>query len=339
MKHNVKCTAWAILLAVPLGALSPNVAHADTPPAATPAPPAPITVPGGPGSFDWMTVDPDLHRIIASHPHTNSIAVLDLKTNTVQSVDTGVACNGVAIDTADNKYFCGGPGQKIVIIDRDTLAQAGTIDLTGPADQVLFDPDNDAVYADHDDGTEVWVIDGKSAKITGSVTIGEAPEYAQYDSANHMLYQNIKSADTVQVIDTSTNKVVSTWPTAPATSPHGLALVPKRNWVLSAGKNGKLVAIDRATGTVVFSCDIKPGVDQIAFNPKVKRAYCACKGFISVVQVKKSGLINVADVPVPASAHTLAIDPDTGTVWYAYTDATNSYLATLSDPETVAAKP
>jgi DNA-binding beta-propeller fold protein YncE len=295
--------------------------------------PAPIVVPGGPAHFDWMTVDTGKHRIIASHPGTKSITILDLTTNTIQSVDCGSEVNGVAVDTADNKYFCGGGGQKIVIFDRDNLSKTGEISLTGPADQVLYDADNGTVYADHDDGTEVWTIDGKSEKLTGSVTIGEAPEYAQYDAQNHMLYQNIKSANTLQVIDTTNNKVVSTWPTAPATSPHGLAIVPKRNWVLSAGKNGKLVAIDRATGLVAFSADIKPGVDQIAFDPKSRRAYCACKGFISVVQVKKTGLVNVTDIPVDASAHTLAIDPDTGNVWYSYSDDKNSYLAMIPAPE------
>jgi len=327
-----KTTALLLLVPAMLASASIATRAADAPSAQATAT-APITVPGGAGSFDWMTVDTGKHRIIAAHPHTNSIAILDLKTNTVQSVDTGVACNGVAVDTVNNKYFCGGGGQKIVIIDRDSLTKKNEIALNGPADQVLFDADNGSVYADHDDGTEVWVIDGKSEKITGSVTIGEAPEFAEYDSANHMLYQNIKTANTLQVIDTTTNKVVSTWPTAPATSPHGLAVVAKRNWVLTAGKNGKLVAIDRTSGQPVFNCDIKSGVDQIAFDPKSKRAYCACKGFISVVQVKKTGLTNIADIAVPASAHTLAIDPETGNVWYAYSDAKDSYLAMLSTPQ------
>ncbi|HEX5323465.1 MAG TPA: YncE family protein [Capsulimonadaceae bacterium] len=293
------------------------------------AAPAPIVVPGAAGSFDWMTADPDKHRILASHPGAKSIAVLDLTTGKIQSLDCGVECNGIAVDTADNKYFFGGGGQKIEIFDRDSLSKTGEIPLTGPADQVLYDPDNDTVYADHDDGTEVWTIDAKATKITGSVTIGEAPEYAEYDATNHMLYQNIKSANTLQVIDTTTNKVVATWPTDPATSPHGLALVPKRNWVLTAGKNGKLVAIDMTTGKAAFTADIKPGVDQIAYDPKARRAYCACKGFISVVQVKKTGLTNIGDIPVNTTAHTLAIDPDSGDVWYSYSDSQNSYLAEL----------
>lgn len=300
-------------------------ARADAPSTAPPQ----YSVPGGPGEFDWMAADGDKQRILASHPGTRSIALLDLYTGTATSLDCGAACNGIAVDTADNKYFFGGDGQKIEVFDRDSLKKIDEITLTGPADDVLYDPDNGTVYADHDDGTEVWTIDAKTDKITGSVAIGEAPEYAQYDPKNHLLYQNIKSANEVQVIDPSTNKVVNTWPTAPATSPHGLALVVKRNWVLSAGKNGKLVAIDMTTGQVVFSTDIKPGVDQISYDPEAHRAYCACKGFVSVVQISPSGLTDIADMPVPASAHTLVVDPTSGDVWYSYADDRNSYLAEL----------
>ena len=317
--------AGACALAAGALLLFPCTGRADSP---APAPPQ-FTVPGGSGDFDWMAADPDKQRILASHPDTHSIAILDLSTAVVQSVDTGVACSGIAVDTADDKYFFGGDGQKIEVFDREKLTKIDEIPLTGPVDDMVYDPDNGTIYADHDDGTEVWAIDAKSDKITGSVAIGEAPEYVQYDRKGHLLYQNIKSADEVQVIDPSTNKVVNTWPTAPATSPHGLALVTKRNWVLSAGKNGKLVAIDTATGQVAFSTDIKPDVDQISYDPEAHRAYCACKGFVSVVQVAATGLTDIADLPVPASAHSLVVDPTSGYVWYCYADGQNSYLAEL----------
>ena len=41
---------------------------------------AAITVPGGPGGFDWMLVDRAHHRLYATHGGTKTLAVLDLST-------------------------------------------------------------------------------------------------------------------------------------------------------------------------------------------------------------------------------------------------------------------
>ena len=100
---------------------------------------------------------------------------------------------------------------------------------------------NHMVYADCDDGTDVWVIDPKTEKIVATVKIPEAPEKLEYDGGTNRIYQNIKSNSTVQVIDPTTNKVEKSIDTAPATGPHGLAIDAKRSRVYSAGNNGKLV--------------------------------------------------------------------------------------------------
>jgi DNA-binding beta-propeller fold protein YncE len=291
------------------------------------APTTPIVVPGGPGHFDWMNVDNKSHRLFASHPGTKSIVVLDLTTYKAQSIDCGSEVNGIAVDAADNKIFAGGGGQNIVVLDNTTYAKLDTIPLTGPADAIVFDSTNATVYADHDDGTEIWTIDAKTNKVTGSIAIAGAPEFMQLDRKTQTIYQNIKPADQVQAIDLVKGTVTATWSTKPATSPHGLAYLSRQGWVLSAGKNGKLVAIDKTTGNVAFSCDIKPGVDQIAFDGKTRRVFCACKGFVSVVSVTPQGLTNIGDIAVPDSAHTLAIDPASHAPWISYSDKTNSYLA------------
>lgn len=298
---------------------------------------SPVVVPGGPGHFDWMNIDGKSHRLFASHPGTKSITVMDLLTNKAQSIDCGSEVNGVAIDKADNKIFAAGGGQNVVVLDATTYAKLDTIPLTGPADAVTYNPKNGIVYIDHDDGTEIWTIDAKTNKITGSITIAGAPEFMQFDRNSQLLYQNIKPTDQLQVIDMAKGAVVNTWSTKPVTSPHGLAIAGKLGLALVAGKNGKLVAIDVKTGKVVSSCDIKPGVDQMAYSGKTKLAYCACKGFLSVVSVGSDGLKNVTDVEIPAGAHTLAVDGATNNVWVSYSDKENSYLSCVYTTKTASA--
>ena len=313
-----------VFAAALLGGAAPFCA-ADTP-LLTPQPA--ISVPGGPGGFDWMQIDPVKHRLLASHPGKDTLVVLDLQTCAVQQVDTGVKINGIVVDAADNKLFTAGGGEKVVVFDNVTLAKIGEIALTGPGDDITLDTKTDRLYVCHDDGAEDWVFDAKTNAPAGSVTIAGAPEYILYDPGADRLYQNIKPAAEVQVINPNTNTVEAAWPTAPMTSPHGLALDLKAHHIFSAG-HGKAVMMDQATGQVLSSVDIAPGyVDQIAFDPGTQRLYCACgdAGVISVVQEKDNGMTLAGTVTSHKKAHTLAVDPDTHAVWLSYTDLTGSYL-------------
>ncbi len=254
--------------------------------------------------------------------------MLDTKTNVVTNIDTGEV-NGVGIDGPDNKYFTAGGGQTVAVIDRTTLKKVVDIPLTGPGDDVTYNPKNGMVYVCHDDGTEVWIIDPKTNKITGTVTVAGAPEVLLYDSVTDRLYQNIKPTDQIQVIDPSANAVVASWSTAPATSPHGLALDSEKGWLFTAGKNSKLAVVDIKTGKVTSSCDIAAGVDQIAYDASAGLVYCGCTGFVSVVQVTDAGVKNIGNVPVSKGGHSVAVDPASHSVWIDYSTDAGSFIQEL----------
>lgn len=317
------CGALALLS---VGLLSASLA-ASTPLTAG----QPIIVPGGAGGFDWMRVDTRSRRLFATHKGTKSLAILDLKTEKpLPSPGVGTA-QGVGIDEADRKIFLGDEEEhKVVVLDYATLKLKSEIPVSGPVDDLLYCPANGMVYADKDDGTEVWVINAKTEKLVTSIHIPEAPEKIEYDRTSNRIYQNIKSNNTVQVINPSTNKVEKSWDTAPATGPHGLAIDERGQRLFTAGSNGKLVALDLKSGRSLGSVDIVPGVDQIAFDPGNKRIYCACREAVSVAEETAAGLRFIANVPTPPRAHTLTVDPQTHAVWTCYADKQNSYLLKLT---------
>jgi DNA-binding beta-propeller fold protein YncE len=292
-----------------------------------------VVVPGGPGGFDYMQVDAPLDRLLAAHTGKNALAILNLATGAlISQVETGRA-QGVAVDVEDNKYFVSvSREQRVAIIDRKTLAKTGEIPLAGPADAIVFNPKNHCVYACHDDGTHVWVIDGRTDRLTATVTIPEGPEYIVYDPVSDRVYQNIKGNDTVQVIDPSTNAVTEHWSTAPATAPHGLAVEGRTHRLFSAGANGKLSVIDARSGKNLAVVEIAPRADQIAFDAPRRRIYCACRGTLSVVEVTEDGARSLGNLAVPAGVHTLAVDPKTHAVWVSYADASESYVMKLTPP-------
>ncbi len=296
------------------------------------SPGQPVLLPGTKGGFDFLEIDASKHRLLADHTGNGSLDVVDLADGKlIKSVPTGAA-QGVAVDEAGGKYYVSVSKQKkLAIVDRETLAVTSEVALSGPADALTFDAKNGHVYVGHDDEKEVWVVDPKAGKVVGTVAIAEGPEYVIYDAASDRIFQNIKSNDTVAVISPGTNTVTASWPTKPATKPHGLAMEAKTNRLFISGTNGELAVLDAKTGAVTASAKIAPGVDQIAFDPELRRVYCASStGVISVVQITDAGATALGDVKTGNGAKTLAVDPQTHAVWTAYADANGAYVLKLT---------
>jgi len=291
----------------------------------------PMAVPGTKGGFDFLEVDQQLHRLLADHTGNKSLDVFNLPDGKlIKSIATGAA-QGVAIDVAHNSYYVTVSDQKkLVEVDRRALEVSGSVDLPGPPDALTYFPKTGKVYVDHDDGEDLWVIDPAAQKIVATITIPTAPEYILYDPVFDALFQNIKSTPVTLLIDPTSNTIARTWSTLPAEKPHGLAIDPKTRRLFSAGGNGKLVVMDCATGVCLQSLDIAPGVDQIAFDPGNQRIYCASgQGKLSVLEETVEGAKSLGEVETAKGAHTLAVDPDTHSVWIAFPKDGVAYIAEL----------
>ncbi len=291
----------------------------------------PILIPGGAGRFDYMIVDNGMRRLYATHKGTKTLAALNLTTETVLPSAKVGGTQGDAVDAKDHALVLGGEtGDCILKLNRKSLAIEKTIPTGGPVDAITYDPKNDMVYADHDDHPQIYVVDMKSGSLVKTVAIEGQPEFIEYDPANGMVYQNVKSTNTILQLNTKNDKVSTFASSLPATSPHGLAIDAKHGVLFSAGQNGILSVYSIRTHKQIATAPIAKGVDQIIFDPGTQRCYCACKGFISVVQETRKGAKSLGDVPVPAGSHTLAVDPKTHDVWTTYLTANHSYFLRLS---------
>lgn len=286
-----------------------------------------VTLAGPAGRFDFMEVDSTSHRLLAAHKQAKTLEVLDLKNEKVlASIPTGTN-QGVAVDEKNHRYFVGDEDEKkIVFIDSVKLKKVGEVKVDGPVDAIAYDSNNHQIFADEDNGSKIWAIDADSIKLIAPIVIPGKPEVIVYDSKTDKIFQNLKDKDSVIMINPDSYKIEGTWSTAPATSPHGLAVDQKRGRVFSAGGNGKLVAIEINSGKIVGTADIEPKVDQISYDPETEIVYCATKGFISIVKVSDSGLTSLGKVPSPQGAHTIAVDGVTHNVWVSYADSKKSYL-------------
>src|SRR5438477_5139010 len=213
-----------------------------------PAPAAPLTA-GDPillektkGGFDFIRIDPSRHRLLLAHTGNKSFEVFDLDSRRLlKSLPTGAAQDS-AVDDKNGRYFVSvSAPPKMVIVDASKLEITGDVPLPAAADLMAFNPGNGKAYVCNDTAPELWIIDPEAKKITSTLTLsGKGMEDLAVDMKSKKLFQVLKGGNFLVAIDAGNDKVLESWTTAPATNPHGMALVPEADTLLVAGGSGKL---------------------------------------------------------------------------------------------------
>ena len=283
-------------------------------------PAATVELTGTHGKFDFIKVDATRRRLLACHTGNSSLDIIDLNNSKlVKSIPTGAA-QGVAIDDKGGRYLvsCSKP-PKLVIVDSTKLEVIGEVSLPSSADLCAYDPAINRVFVDNDEKPEMWVIDPDAKKILKTITLpGNGMEDLAFNADGSILYQNLKGASQLVRIDPKSGKILDAFPTSPASQPHGLAMVLDANAVLVAG-DGKLAMMNLLNGKVLVTSDIAQKVDEIAYDPNLARAYAASgTGVISIAFAGPASLTTIGSAPSAPGAHSIAVDPQTHTVWIAY---------------------
>ena len=296
------------------------------------SPSEPLLLKGTKGGFDFITVDAARRRLLAAHTGNNSLDVIDLdQSQLIKSVPTGAAQDCVVSSKGDAYLVSVSKPPQLAIVDPEKLSLTGTVALNGPADLLAVSPTGNA-YVAHDDGKDLWVINAAEKKVVATIELpSEAPEDLVFSADGKHLFQAMKTASKIEVIDSHTNKIVHSWPTAPAAGPHGIAAVPAFGTLLIAGGNGKLALMSQMDGKVLATADIPERVDQIAYDAEKGRVYCASStGKLAIYNVEKNKLTKAGEVQTSQGAKSVALDPKTHAVWVAYAKGDSSYVQKFS---------
>lgn len=280
----------------------------------------PIPLPGTSGGYDFIQFDAAGNRLLLGHEGNKSFDVFDLASHQLLNVITNCTSQDAATDVKGNSYYVSGndPG-RLVIVDRKSLTVTGEVPLPAATDLIGYDPQTGLVHLCNDTAAEQWVIDPATKKVVATITFdGKGMEDMALDVKNRRLYQAVKGANTIAEVDLDSNKILNAWPLAPDKGPHGMVLVPDTEDLLVACANN-LVLMDRTTGKILATAPIGARVDEMTYDPGLRRAYCASRqGEISVVAVTADKLVPAGNVPDPTRTGDITVDPATHLVWIAY---------------------
>jgi len=267
--------------------------------------------------FDYITVDSAARRVYLSHG--TEFKVIDADTGSLVGNITGLKqVHGIAIASEFGRGFItDGAQAKVIIIDLKTLKVTGEAKADKDADSVAYDPASKRVFVMNGDPHSATVVDAKSGSVVGTIDLGGGPEFAVADGKGTVLV-NIEDKNEVVAIDSSTLKIKSRWPLAPAGTPTALAMDVAHRRLFSAGRNPQnLVVLDADSGKVIQSFPITAGVDAAAFEAETGMLYVSTReGFVHIFHEDSPDKFSeVEKVKTEFGAKTMGLDTKTHNVF------------------------
>jgi YVTN family beta-propeller protein len=266
---------------------------------------------GGEGRWDLLAVDAKRHHLFISR--STHVQVVDTETGKVVADIPGTAgVHDIAIaEDIHSGFTSNGKSNTVTVFDLATLKVSETINIPGEnPDVILYDPGTHHIFAFNGRSKNATVLDGASHRVLASVSLPGKPEIAVAGN-NGKVYVNIEDKNEIAVIDTQTNKVVSTWPLGHGTEPTGLAIDPIHHRLFSVCANRTMAIVDSESGKLVAEKVIGDGPDSAAFDADLGMIFSANgDGTLTIVkQHDPDHYAVLQNLRTTKGARTMAYDP------------------------------
>jgi DNA-binding beta-propeller fold protein YncE len=229
-----------------------------------------ISLPGDAG-YDYAFIDQPNNTLYVTHGI--EVNVIDLKTETVKGVITGMqGVHGVAADNELNRGFISdGKADQVIVFDLHTLAIISRIPLDHKgADAIIFDPASKMIFTFNGHSNSSCVIDPRLMKQVAAIDMKGAPEFAVADGKG-FIYNNLEDKNSLNIIDTKALSITQNYSLSPCGGPTGLAIDKENQKLFTVCRENKgLSVVDIPSGKVIQTLPIGAGVDAVVYDPATK---------------------------------------------------------------------
>jgi DNA-binding beta-propeller fold protein YncE len=290
---------------------------------------------GGEGGWDYLTVDPEAHRIYVSRG-THVVVVDEEKGTVIGDIPDTKGVHGIALAPDLGRGFTSNGGEAMVtIFDLETLRPISKVKTTGEdPDSIIYDPANKRVFTFNGRSANATAIDAVSAQVVGTVPLGGRPESPVLDGKGS-IFVNIEDKNQVVEFDAKTLAVKRTYPVAGCEAPTGIAMdTARRRIFVGCSDNNKMAVMHADTGKVLATPAICKGTDGVGFDRARGFAFASCgEGILSVVREDSPDKFSVVgSVETQAGARTIALDPKTHHIFVVTADFGPAGAPTANNP-------
>ncbi|HEY6986480.1 MAG TPA: YncE family protein [Rhodanobacteraceae bacterium] len=266
---------------------------------------------GGPGGWDYLTLDAASHRLFV----TRSDRVMVLATadgSVVGTIPDTAGVHGVAFDRGNGKGFTSnGRGNSVTRFDLATLRVESVFPVSGQnPDAIVFDDASHEVWTFNGRSHDATALDPASGRIVATIPLGGKPEFAVSDGRGR-IFVNDEDHATLLVIDAKRHALQATWKLDGCESPSGLAFDAAHRRLFSVCANKEMAVTDSGDGHHVASVPIGRGPDAVAYDAESRRIYSSngADGTLTVIREQDADRFEAeATIPTQKSARTLALD-------------------------------
>jgi DNA-binding beta-propeller fold protein YncE len=207
--------------------------------------------------------------------------VIDLGSNKwVRSLSGFKKPQGVVYAAGVNKLFvASGDDGLLRVFHGTTFEPLDSIKLDSGPNRITYDPQAKLVYVGYDgkDGGktygEIAIVDARSDRHIGDIRVDSHPAELALDASRRRLYALLPRVNKVQVIDTTTKRVVSSWPVS-SQRPGDAALDPALHRLfIGTHTPPEMVVLDTETGQEISSLVTVEGMDGVAYDSRHDRIY------------------------------------------------------------------
>jgi YVTN family beta-propeller protein len=156
------------------------------------------------------------NRGFISDGRANAVVAIDLKSlKIIKTIPVdGKGPDGIIYDSYSDRVYCiNGDSNNASVIDPNTLAQVGTVDLGGAPEFAVSDGKG-KIYNNLEEKNSLNVIDVTALKVIQNYPLapGGGPTGIALDAANNRVFVGCRTNKGMSVVDLSTGKVTTTIP-------------------------------------------------------------------------------------------------------------------------------
>ena len=280
---------------------------------------ADVPLPGNPTRLDYQALDPQRHLLFIAHLGDSSVIVVNTATRKVEAVIPHLSSvHGVlAIPDLNTVYASATGTNEIAAIDERTLRVTARADGGVYPDGIAFDPRSRHLFVSDEHGNTDTVIDTRTNRRIATIQLGGEVGNTQYDPVSHHIFANVQTLGQLVEIDPVTNKIVRRVAVTGCVGNHGLLIdARRRRAFIGCEDNATFACLDMRKMRVARTWRIGDDPDVLALDPRNNLLYIAAEDGVVSIFLDGDSVAKLAQDVLAPSAHTVAVDPHTGAVYF-----------------------